>query len=775
MNTPLPYTLNLALSQIQEACPWDESLGLVPNECCKNKKARSDWANNAGTNHVFYSTFVGLNPSLRVSAENPPHQMRGIVADFDESHTLEQIQTAVDRTRGAKPTIIEQSPTPGRFRAIWLFDKPIAVPQDFKLVGEFANKFLEGPTLQAKRFAAGLDASAANNPGVLYCRGNDWWDGGPLLNHDVVQGFLKEFLNGLKHIPLDRGDKSASVPLDQVHALLLKKYPRIAEWESFELNSCGPAFFCEAAKSPKSTYVRPEGVISYSDHARAEFGGRFFYSWEFLLGANALEEFRLARVNEFSRDIYYDGKTYTYRESETSIWKTGDRDLIRNEIRRRGANPVKRKDEIQSELDSSMATVHNAQRVHGAAPFVGWPAGLITFQGERYLNTHVRRVMEGLPGPHSGNWGDGFPEIAQLIEIQLGCPITIRPNCSPTPDQLRALLTFLVWLHRFMYGEKTIDGEPRPVPGQGLLLLGPGGMGKTFLMQHIVGEIVGGSAPVGQIMSGVDNFGSEAHGKPTWIVDDASVSADFVMQKTFTERTKAFIADNTARYHAKHQSAFKVDATGLRLAMILNNDPASLANAPLFHQNYIDKLHVFETLPENCKYEFPESRQQFMETIKRELPAFVQFVRCLPLEDPMFKEVRADRRFGTVCYHDRNVMMKILNNGFYGPLVTVLTRFRDALFNGLIAEEDIVLTTNPETGVRSLETTDVRIVELLRRDDLSLGSPEALKGGGANACTKLRHACNQIAAVLPDVLTVRNDTDDYGVYKITFYEKQKAK
>lgn len=763
----LRYVENLSSAKTFEAYPWDESLGLVPEDCCKSRDKRHTWRMSPKTRHVFYSGFEGVDANVRVSADNPPHLLRALIADYDEECSDEEISKALEATRGKKPTILERSPTPGRFRGVWILSKPLVLPHDFKLVGQFVARFITGTILQAKRFAPGFDEAAAGNPGILFCRGNEWMDGGPLLDHKIVSGALKEFLMGLKNIPLDRGDKSSAIPLDKVYPLLLKKYPRLAEWPTFELGSTGRAFFCDAAKSPASTIVKPDGVITYSDNAQREFG-RFFFSWEFLLGANALDEFRLARIHDFTRDIYYDGKHYTYRELESADWKSGDRDLIRAEIRRRGANATKRKEEAISELDQAMTTIHNSARVAGACPFVGWPPGLIEFKGKTYLNIYRNRVMAGLPGEHSGVWGDGFPTIAELIECQVGCPITVRPNQDPAPIELDGLRCFLLWSRRMLVGEFNSKGEPRPVAGQGLLLLGPKGMGKTFLMQHVIGEMVGGSAQAGPFLCGTDQFGAEVHGNPVWVIDDASVAADWTMQKTFTERAKAFIADNTCRYHAKFQQATLVDTTGCRLVMILNSDPASLTNAPLVQENFIDKLMVFETLPETEKYQFPESRQMFMELIKAELPAFVQFLRCLPIDDPDFKRLRENRRFGVNSFHNPAIMKKILNSGFLGPLVTVILRFREQLFYG-DATDDAAIEVDPKTGLKTIEMTDLTMVALLRSGN-DLGASEALRGGSGNACIKIRSCCSQISAIMPSILSVRNDEKDNGIFKIKFYE-----
>ena len=55
----------------------------------KKKPAFSDkakfraWCADEKTDHVFYSTVEGDNPSLRIQSDNPPNAISGIVADYD--------------------------------------------------------------------------------------------------------------------------------------------------------------------------------------------------------------------------------------------------------------------------------------------------------------------------------------------------------------------------------------------------------------------------------------------------------------------------------------------------------------------------------------------------------------------------------------------------------------------------------------------------------------------------------------------------------------------
>jgi hypothetical protein len=49
----------------------------------KNKAAYRAWCADQNTDHVFYSTVEGDAPSKRVSNDNPPAAIYGIVADYD--------------------------------------------------------------------------------------------------------------------------------------------------------------------------------------------------------------------------------------------------------------------------------------------------------------------------------------------------------------------------------------------------------------------------------------------------------------------------------------------------------------------------------------------------------------------------------------------------------------------------------------------------------------------------------------------------------------------
>jgi len=59
------------------------SLPVTPLPEWENKAQFKEWCGEASTDHIFYSLIEGDVPSQRVSQDNPPRLVHGVVADYD--------------------------------------------------------------------------------------------------------------------------------------------------------------------------------------------------------------------------------------------------------------------------------------------------------------------------------------------------------------------------------------------------------------------------------------------------------------------------------------------------------------------------------------------------------------------------------------------------------------------------------------------------------------------------------------------------------------------
>src|SRR5262245_8001384 len=76
----LNYLPNLTAQVVDTCEPWNAEIN---RPTFGSKQDFKDWCNNPSTSHAFISAVTGRQPTLRVSAHNPPAKMVGLVLDYD--------------------------------------------------------------------------------------------------------------------------------------------------------------------------------------------------------------------------------------------------------------------------------------------------------------------------------------------------------------------------------------------------------------------------------------------------------------------------------------------------------------------------------------------------------------------------------------------------------------------------------------------------------------------------------------------------------------------
>ena len=167
---------NLREIETHAGNPWDFTVTTpLPKAIRKDKAARDSWINDPETEHNVYSLTEGLNDSLRVSKEtpdetgNPPFKLYGIVADFDEPLTEDEIVAGVGRIEFA-PAYCERSLS-GNVHLIWLFSEPVLV-NGYSVCREFL-KFAHD-RMRLSSIGPGLDLPAYSDPARRYINSGEW-------------------------------------------------------------------------------------------------------------------------------------------------------------------------------------------------------------------------------------------------------------------------------------------------------------------------------------------------------------------------------------------------------------------------------------------------------------------------------------------------------------------------------------------------------------------------------------------------------------------------
>ena len=148
------YIKNLRSS---EARKTSDLSGLVkPKQNHKSKAAYRSWCSDASTDHVFYSTVEGDAPSKRVTNENPPAAIYGVVADYDAPVDWDTIDTAIKTKCGDKMPTWRSKTYSGYVRLVWEFEDRL--PITMEMFDTFMKHLKDA--LKVDRVFAGFDTTS---------------------------------------------------------------------------------------------------------------------------------------------------------------------------------------------------------------------------------------------------------------------------------------------------------------------------------------------------------------------------------------------------------------------------------------------------------------------------------------------------------------------------------------------------------------------------------------------------------------------------------------
>lgn len=624
--------------------PWEFVPGSIPEPVRKDKGFRDLWINSAKTAHHCYSLFDGFSPTQRVTKENPPQVMLGLAVDYDCPVTPQQAAEGWGRVK--RPPTHWEVTLSGNGRGLWMFQEPIRVPGY-----EFAGKFCAflADKLNARLVAPGVDENALTTPNRYYTNSGVWLDTqGQPIEQDLLVGWLVEFSGAWNFASKDYG---VEVPLEKAAELLSGKYPRFTDWPTdFSLNSQGPSFWIDGSTSPKSAIVRATGIQTFAAHAN-----RAFYSWEDLLGKDAVESFRATQLGAAVVDVFFDSKHY-FRPIADGRWKAFTKeDLVQFLRTSRGLSQKMDKTGV-SQIDRAIAYIHDHHYINGAAPFAFRPTGQIRVNGEPILNISTKTVLTPQQEPAAWGKDGGFEFISSFLDALF--------------DPADQKEVFIAWLHVFYKSAY----EKRPHSGHSVFLAGGPSVGKTMLSRGILAGLMNGFADAGDYLLGKDGFGSELFDNGLWCVDDSEGTVSAAHHRKFSEIVKRMSANNTFRWHAKFRVPMMVQWCG-RVLVTLNRDEESVRLIPDLSITILDKTMLFKAKEKHDTFRFPRGGAEAVSAIlDRELPAFARWLLDYRIPEELIND--RDPRFVIKPYHDPDLVNTALQSSTVNAFAEILHEWK---------------------------------------------------------------------------------------------------
>ena len=598
--------------------PWATSSPSSPDPQWQKEKFR-EWCADSSTDHVFYSANVGINPGLRVSAENPVAKTWALVADYDSDLLVAMSDAEIDAKIDA--AVAKKGILPGwasrtfsnKVRLVWEFEKPVhGSPEP---LWKAAMEGVVGVT-GARRMLPGFDETSISAIQVFEL-GGSWRNlGGKVVDSATLSGV---FYNAAKKAAL-RADSTVEIPIEDVAAEVERRWP--GQWPGdFRFGTRGPLFWLNDGVTRIGCQVGDHGMICFSDRA-----GKGFVPWKEVLGAKFVSDFENRKIESALDGIYYDGSRY-WMKVGNGRWASHTKEDTLLKLRSMGFSGDRKKGETVSELERLLLTIHEQNRVDSVAPFLFDKRDVVEYMGDTYLNRSCRR-----PAQRAG--GDGHPSKWPWLHRYLTGMLD-RPVGSATDpnDHLKA------WVKRFW--ESADRGDP--MAGHLLVIAGEANTGKSLFGMFILREIMGGGMDAGHYLLTGGGFNKRLGEVAVWNVDDGVSASDFKDHRKFSEMLKKSAANPEINYQPKYADATTIPWLG-RIVITCNVDAGSLDALPQLDGTVLDKLILMKMA--DRVIEFPP-KSILEATIREEIPHYLD---ALANWEPP-PEVVGDNRFGVIPYH----------------------------------------------------------------------------------------------------------------------------
>jgi hypothetical protein len=629
-NIPFFCLPNLSESRL---CRRDPAAYPHPGYTTRDKRRFRAWCADNSTDHLFFNLTEGLNPHLRVSKQNPPQFLHGIVADYDANLGDTALADAISRANGKVQPAFGSRTFSGGARLVWLFAVPMPI-HGSGILKRALNKARSALGINA--LLPGLDENAFFDVCQYYECGTGWHClGGASVGADQTWHWIEA---GSRQ--KDFRKSGAVIPLTEVEKELQARFP--GRWGAPFTEGTRGVRFWDPDADALSVIVRDNGCQCFT-------GDKPFMSWADIFGRDFVERHEQRKIGGAIEDIYFDGRHYWRRLPDMS-WQAMNSTIVARHLRVEFGLDPDPYGQPASELDRVIHEIEQRKAVAGAMPFVHHRDTLIRINRKIYLNTSTTSCLE--PVGESQEWGSQFPFIADYLERLL----------DPEP-----LAIFLSWLHRFYASAH----NGRLLKGQAVFLAGPVAVGKTLLSERLVAPLVGGKQEATDFLLGGSNFNKELFEYALWTIDDDPVSGDPKAHLRFSNLVKKVAANHTFNYHAKFRDQLTVPWNG-RILVTCNDDPESIRILPDLDVSIKDKLILLKAAAK-AQRDFPPN---VADIIAGELPYFARWL--LDFEIPC--ECLGNARFGVRSYIDADLEETARQSSVTNSFAEILDLWRDNYF-----------------------------------------------------------------------------------------------
>lgn len=589
------------------------------------------WCADSKTDHIFYSMVEGSAPSKRISTDNPPNKIYGVIADYDAPVNWAEVDAIIAaKCPNHIPTWRSETQS-GYIRLVWEFEKGIPIaPEMFDTFIKCLKNIIK-----PDRILAGFDSSSLRSS-QYFELGANWVNMGGVVSCSTVQTALTKAAASKPPITSD-----TAIPLEVVAAEVNKRFPN--RWiGDFEVGGRGPLFWIDDGIHREGCQIADDGMICYSDRA-----GKGFISWREIFGAKFVSDYEEVKMGTLLDEYWFNGRAFFKLLYKSAV--TIPKEQLILELRQTGFSIKPKKGQALTEVEAAILTISNHNRIDEIAPVIFSKNRVVSYNSQRILNNANLTPVE----PDE----DGDPAQWPFIHEWLG---QLFKNSSSTPT----LNYFYAWMQRF-YGAVL---EQKMSQGQALILVGATSKGKSLLSNRVIAGLVGGYADASDYLSGQTKFNKDLGRVAAWVIDDTTSAASFQDQRRATELIKRAVANPRVEYQAKYADSLSVPWAG-RVILSLNMDANSLSVIPALDSSNRDKLMALRVRDE-ARSSFP-SNSTVETTIRQELPHFGKWL--LEWDPP--QEVMVGGRFGVTSFIDESVASAAYDNSSRSSIAELVEFF----------------------------------------------------------------------------------------------------
>lgn len=663
--------------------PWEWDTTGIDFDIPKEEYRRLRYY-DATANHCLVSLTEGLTPSLRVSAkrtetQNPPYRVYGVFGDYDgvfadPAQTVEILRREPPSAYRPAWWVYTQS---RKLRLVWLFAEPIRVVDL-----DHANKLIADVALriQAYKWGSDYDKKASESCTTYFDIGRKWTK----FSDDVIPADILHLWDYEVFAKIRQGYASVTtnIPFDVIQQEIRERWPGRFNGTMREGEHCC-RFWDPDSDNERGCMVVKDGIRVFVPHDKP------FMTWRDIFGPAFVDKFVSSKVSPVVQRVWWESsKKQFWRWSEPlcAYVPRNETTLKRDLAIEAGLRSVRRKGEETSEIDQALHDITTRREVTWAAPILFQPHGPLRLDNGEHtpvLNTSLVRVTApSEPWTQDWRWDNQavrakFPFIHGLVSTLFASTSAGAANRLRTgfmtiesPQDNIQLRIFLSWLAHFYRTSAVL----RPSQGQCLVLAGPAGVGKSFLIRQVVGPLMGGYNDADDYFIGNAKFTGDIVRYPVLGIDDKICDLDRVARAGFVTRLKSAVATGVLRYEEKFQSSVQALPWLGRVVIMCNLDSRSLSVLPDLEQSNTDKITMLRT--SSAHYDFHQNASENRRAVAQELPHFARFLLQSTIDEPL-----RDTRFGVRAYQHPEMVQAASENGYTRVVIDSLNAVIDSFQN----------------------------------------------------------------------------------------------